>query len=305
MGLLVKPLEPVLFRWHGEYSPSLSGPMNKGVSEPLPLISTITGALYRSLKGGSYVRDEEKLAEEFKAVLGDVWGPVVFVEGKRRGCRSAAGKFVLFHDYPGRLGVLRLDGDTLVTVYREKEKDYIVPEQVNRTGIGRDLAKRNAKEHLLYSVKLVDLGSTVLKNFEDVKEWGIYVKTDAKYRGVVRLGGRGRTAAVKELDLDLPNKGEKSVVASPVLLDSDKRSIVTVDDLMEMRVEGVALANVLEYGKIGVVGRGYSLSYNSRRPLYPALLPGSVLNRTDREKVGLFKELGWGSLLRFSSPPQG
>jgi CRISPR-associated protein Cmr3 len=307
MGLLIKPVEPMFFRWSGEYSPNFSGPMNKGVSEPLPLMSTIAGALYKAVKGLDRLKPGEEV-EQFKGVLGELWGPLIYVKGKRKKGGNK-GEYLLVHQYPGKLLVLRLEesGVVLNRIKKEEkggddenEADEIIPKQVSKIGVGRDLAKRSAMDHLLYSSQFVDFYATIRGEFENVEKWGIYVETGVKYEGVLELGGEGRLAKVEKFDLKIPeSKGELSILLSPALLSVGSGKWVLIDDILNEKVENYTLKDIVCGAKIGVIGTGFNTSMRARRPLYPALMPGSILKVRDR-KIGELKELGWGSLLGFS-----
>lgn len=305
MGLLIKPVEPMFFRWSGEYSPNFSGPMNKGVSEPLPLMSTIVGALYKAVKGIKFLTPDKEL-EEFKNELGELWGPVIYVKGKRKE-GGKKGEYLLVHNYPGRLLVLRLESEVVVNkVDKEsngrikKEIDVITPKQVSKIGVGRDLTKRSAMDHLLYSSQFVDFYATIKSEFEEVENWGIYVDTKVEYEGVLELGGEGRLAKVQKFNLSIP-KGEEelSVLLSPALLTGVSGGWLVVDDILNEKVENYTLRDILYRAKLGVIGIGFNTSVKARRPLYPAIMPGSILKVRER-KIGELKELGWGSLLGFS-----
>ncbi|MCQ4449058.1 MAG: type III-B CRISPR module-associated protein Cmr3 [Sulfolobales archaeon] len=73
MFIIIRPLKPVSFRWGGEFSPTLSGPMNKGVSEPLPLPSTIAGFIYSITHGGGKREDLTELSLEKESVKAKLW----------------------------------------------------------------------------------------------------------------------------------------------------------------------------------------------------------------------------------------
>ena len=325
MVLLIKPIEPVFFRWHGEYSPNFSGPMNKGISEPLPLISTVIGAIYRKVKGIKIAQPSNEL-EELKSVFNDVWGPLIYVKGSRR---NTVGEFLLVHDYPGKLITFRLEKDGVTPIINEHKDndcineeakegdcgvdmhkyriDEIMPKQINKIGIGRDLGKRTAKEHMLYSSQFIDLQATIMENFKDVTEWGILVETQVKYNGVMELGGEGRVVKVNEVDVQIPTGGKYSALLSPLLLSVNNNvgneRLASLDDVLKLNIDGKindkTLRNVLCRGKIGVIGIGYSMSLNARRPIYPALFPGSLLRNINERKLGELNELGWGSLLHY------
>jgi CRISPR-associated protein Cmr3 len=305
MYILLTLLEPSLFRWHGEYSPNYSGPMNRGISEPLPLISTIAGALYWKIYGiNTSDRDTDAIKEGFDKI----WGPLIYVEGALKADGNGE-RYVLVHHYPGRLSVYRVEKDIITSVATKEGKAYeVIPLTSSKIGVGLDMSSKIAAEHLLYSQQLIDLRNTIYSYFTEVKRWGILVRVDkdvGNVSGLMSLGADGRLAKVISApDISLPNSQgcEKSVVLSPVLvtLDRERGSFALFDELLNVTVENQPIKNIIaDEARVDLIGIGYSALFNIRRPMYLAIMPGSRLKNVSKDSIGFFKELGWGSLLRF------
>ncbi|BCU67982.1 hypothetical protein HS7_14190 [Sulfolobales archaeon HS-7] len=300
MGLLIRPIEPVFFRWYGEYSPNFSGPMNKGISEPLPLVSTVLGAIYRKYVGIKTLTPQNEI-QEFEKTFVDVWGPVIYVKGVYAKRETQKGEFIMVHDFPGKLLLLEKREDRVVLARDEDGNPIkIEPAEINRIGIGRDLGRGSSKEHMLYSSKLEDLNATVIRNFKEVETWGIYLEMPISFDGVIEIGGEGRVAKVSEVSLSLNKGGGKSVLVSPALIPlTDNVRITSLDDVLKLKVDDVEVKDILMSGKLGVIGTGFSMSVGARRPMYPAILPGAILKVNAKRKLGELSKLGWGSLLQF------
>ena len=275
--LIIRPLKPLSFRWGGEFSPALSGPMNRGVSEPLPLPSTVTGFLYSITKGGGKeVRGGLSLEEDLRTVGSKVWGPLLRV-----------GDDYYAHSYPGRL--IRVTGWRL----GEEVSVGAVLAVVNRIGIGLRFDTKNAMEHMIYSQQLVKVrdGGIVVEVGVDVKE------------GYYTMGGEGGLVRVEPIhDVRPPDSGDEGLVLSPVIM-APRDGVRSVEDLYDMEVEGCGrLGDIAVSVKVGLIGLGFNLTHNVRRPIYPAIMPGSRLRCNRRGNIGLFRDYGWGSVLPVAVP---
>lgn len=285
--LLIKPLKPISFRWGGEFSPILSGPANKGVSEPLPLPSTIAGFLYSVIKNGGDRKDVDKLSlkEDLNTINIKLWGPLLYANGK-----------YYSHSYPGKL--IKLDSQWKrveeVDVYKMKDKVLYI---INKIGIGIDFDSKNAKESLLYSQELIKING------------GIVIESDQKIEGYYTMGGESSIVKVEVFnDIKVPQKGDYGLVLSPIIFNPIEK-IISIEDLYNAEIEGVGklkditvskLTGESNLIKIGLIALGYNMAYNVRRPIYPAIMPGSVIKYEKRGNIGLFAERGWGSVLPIS-----
>ncbi|BFI75772.1 hypothetical protein [Sulfurisphaera ohwakuensis] len=278
--LLIKPLKPLSFRWGGEFSPILSGPMNKGVSEPLPLPSTIAGFLYSVTKNAGNKKDVERLSleDDLNTVKVKLWGPLLYIKGN-----------YYAHSYPGK--IIRLENWKMI-----EEVDVVnVLKVINKIGIGIKGDSKAVKESLLYTQQLIK-----------IREGGILVETDYEIKdGYYTMGGESSIVKIETLkEVNIPQKGKYGLVISPIILKPVNR-IITIYDLYDMEIEGLGklrdvIVNKLPV-KLGLIGVGFNISYNVRRPIYPAIMPGSIINYKEKANLGLFRENGWGSVLPVDS----
>jgi len=297
MFIIIKPLKPVSFRWGGEFSPALSGPMNKGVSEPLPLPSTIAGFIYSITHGGGKREDLTQLSLENESVKVKLWGPLLYHKGK-----------YYAHSYPGKLieldnWELKLNEDGKV----EEIEAIDLLSVTNKIGIGIRFDSKAVIDKLLYTQQLIKI------------EGGIIVEVEGEVNeGYYTMGGESSIVKVEPLEFTPPESGDYGLVISPVILPPIEK-VISVDDLYDVEIKGCGkLSDVIVndknddqddvtieklpeklpvkiHVKIGLIGLGFNIAYNVRRPIYPAILPGSVLKCNKRENVGEFT--GWGSIL--------
>ncbi|MFP3203164.1 MAG: hypothetical protein RXR43_13375 [Sulfolobus sp.] len=275
--IMIKPLKPVSFRWGGEFSPTLSGPMNKGISEPLPLPSTIAGFLYSLATGGGKRENLEKLSLENESVKVKLWGPILYHRGK-----------YYAHSYPSKL--IELDNWELKINEDGKVEEVEATNLlgvINKIGIGMRFDNKTVIESMLYTQELIKIeGGIIVEVEQDVKE------------GYYTMGGESSIVKVEPWKFTPPEEGDCGLVISPIIL-SPTEKVVSVDDFYDEEIEGCGkLGDKIVEGipvKIGLIGLGFNIAYNVRRPIYPAILPGSVLKCNKRGNVGKFTS--WGSIL--------
>ncbi len=322
---LFKPIGPSFFRWKGEYSPQARGPKALGISEIFPLPSTVAGAL-------AHLQVEQKGPNSPDKALGEdfeMWGPLIYVKGKKR-CAAV-------HAYPGGMILVHLDEKKFEFIDAFKEALVL-----QRVGVALDYNTKAAMEGRLYSAMMFDLRSIFKKCDADGSDvFGYAVKAYGsglpEPNAIIKFGGEGRLAEVLELRQEdagalkglEPNVGseEALLLASPAPMDvsvyneilpkiqeaSVKEEILYYSPgaapQLEFRDLPSQLKTELEKLKfsrvayIGSVGTGYDMAKNARRPLYPALMPGSIIvSKSQSERMTLTKDplvtCCWGSLIR-------
>lgn len=81
---------------------------------------------------------------------------------------------------------------------------------------------------------------------------------------------------------------------------SPQDDIISIDDFYNIEIKNCGkLAGVLVEElpiKIGLIGLGFNIAYNVRRPIYPAIMPGSIIKCNKRGNIGEFSTT-WGSIL--------
>jgi CRISPR-associated protein Cmr3 len=305
-------LEPYLFRGPGEFDPSTRGVYSSAFSFLVPSPSTVAGALattFGYVETGSMEWDEA-----YSAVLGaKIRGPYL-----RRG--------LLYVENRINEKFIRLD-DVQKYCYLVKEQVYggrkdtkkmeeilrsgFSPRKLMITGIGlmtrTDMRKIADEERgLIYTASFIDY-------FSDTKISNITIEFDiisGKIRTgsyAVRLGGEGRASLLEISESEgyicrIPERADLLYVLSPVLYETGAEFIEQLKaELGKMGDVG----SVKVFGKVDLLGAGYSEVKRRRKPIYQALLPGSVIilekgvdgSRIYEEGIGAGKELGFGSVI--------
>jgi len=130
----------------------------------------------------------------------------------------------------------------------------------------------------------------------------LYVAKPRVVKTVIRLGGEGRLVILKleEGSLPIKEKGGKAstfVLLSPTILPS-LTSPTPVSNIIVGK-EGAKAKKV--YGRVEIIGLGFSEALKKRRVAKPQLLPGTLIEFDGQEDsitwFGELTELGYGSAL--------
>jgi len=323
MLIKFKILGPMFFRGPGEFDPSSRGVYSMGKSFILPTPSTIAGAL-ATLFGSNFSPSQDWISE-YISVLGKIAirGPIISIINKKKTNSSN-----VYLDFSLKNKLLSYDAlNSYATKIKSiiEEEDYakkekmldeldeelkgktISPKIQERIGIGLKMRKENIKvvdedKGLIYSAQYIDysFGEHLLIEayYEIIGE--SKVKTGSYH---TRLGGEGRVCeitikegGIEEL-LKISETANVLYVASPILYDTGK-------DIFES-IRSEIDTNVKIYGKVNLLGAGYSLLNNKRKPIYQALVPGSLIflgeekngGELYRNGLGFAKEIGYGTVI--------
>ena len=303
--ILIRPLDPIVFRWGGEYSPILTGPMNKGSSEPLPLPSTIAGFLYWILTDGNTTQnnntqDEPNIQKDYETISSkvEIFGPFFYAkskDGKENGKTCLA-----IHQFPKKLRVI--NEECKLVDYKSGEQENIFePVYISKIGIGHEISKKRAhtESGLIYTVEYIDYYATAVKKFgiKEVEEYGILVYTNAPINeGYYPFGSEGRLVEVKNVQVDITKVkifGPSIYVLSPIILKANESPspLVISSDInklvvdMEGEKEIKAGDFALNFMRISLIGLGFNVRYNVKRPIYLAMMPWGVEIKDEEEKT--------------------
>ncbi len=321
--LYARPAGFALFRWGGEYTWMTTGPVSSGVSEPLPLPTTMIGALLGTREGAEFSEDSilgalrEKLGCRVEALRGPYYP----------GTRNDT---IYTHLYPGRLVELSLrDGYGVV-------EGVVSGVSSGYGGTALRYDRKSVARGLLYSVELVDAAA--------LEERGVLpeVSMDAlgcggcEYASIAKLGGDMRVARLSCGDtgllenlLESRAEAQYCLVASPILLDDRESAekllegekvevgdctlkpvpLETVERLLgEARscMEVEKLAKQLRL-RVEILSPGVEGSTGFPREPLLAVMPGAVVEcECSREAlkrgVGLYSRIGFGTLLPIKEP---
>jgi len=314
-------LGSMFFRGPGEFDPSSRGVYSMGRSFILPTPSTIAG-VFATLFGSNFSPSQDWLSE-YRNTLGNITirGPFVQIINKDKSKNSdiyldfsLRNKLISYNaleDYANKIKRIITENNYAVKekildeLDEELKNKAISPKLQERIGIGLKVRKDNIKvveESLIYSVQYVDY------SFGDYLMTEIYYEiigdSDIKVGSYnAKLGGEGRVChlIIEEDDIEkllkIDEKANVLYVASPVLYDTGK-------DILEI-IKSELSTEIEIYGKVTLLGAGYSLLNKKRKPIYQALIPGSlILLSTEkngwelyRSGLGFAKEIGYGTVI--------
>lgn len=326
-SVLFTPLEPVCFRWYGLYTWLTTGPFSQAVSEPLPLPSTLVGALIYGLAVAknrlrSIVRSSAKNSED---LLKDI---IELLKLNDCNCSEVAlrGPYII-----SQKGIaLHLMSGHLVVV-NDGKLSVVNPMRVVSKGVALRRDAKSTIRHMLYSVEYVDL-IQVLGEYKIVVDILCNESCELMLEPViVRLGSDGRAAkmSVSIMENSLSRiiseiSSSLFYVASPILLSPSHLKTLMNEGSIE--IDGFTISalskNELEHllnekrdrlvkyfrMKIQMLATGYDMLRNSLREMYPAILPGSVIHMKGGGKESLLRGLGkysyaaWGTAVPLKVP---
>jgi CRISPR-associated protein Cmr3 len=302
-----KPIEPMMFRGPGEFSPVARGPQAHATSLPLPTPSTVSGCLATAMdrKPTASTASWDDAVEEALGLKdkGFLRGPYLIVNDE------------IYLWYQEKL----VNSENLKTLRRIELRealregkpldDLLNPlriETVLRVGIGLKEGKTvDSERGLMYLAKFVDYEAT----FKTTAVWIAVEVHNFDVKGVsgkiVRLGGEGKLARLDVVGVDENKAKLYSFVEDFIRRPSDVAYLYLVTHAFIQEVssglekidDGVYLwpgitrhVNDLmnkvtnggvdvEYiiGRTVLLGAGYDLSRNVKKPMYIALEPGSIL----------------------------
>ena len=314
-------LGSMFFRGPGEFDPSSRGVYSMGRSFILPTPSTIAG-VFATLFGSNFSPSQDWLSE-YRNTLGNITirGPFVQIINKDKSKNSdiyldfsLRNKLISYNaleDYANKIKRIITENNYAVKekildeLDEELKNKAISPKLQERIGIGLKVRKDNIKvveESLIYSVQYVDY------SFGDYLMTEIYYEiigdSDIKVGSYnAKLGGEGRVCQliIEEDDIEkllkIDEKANVLYVTSPILYDTGK-------DILEI-IKSELSSEIEVYGKVTLLGAGYSLLNKKRKPIYQALIPGSLIflstekngRELYRSGLGFAKEIGYGTVI--------
>ena len=310
---LFRVLEPYLFRGPGEFDPSTRGVYSSAHSLLAPSPSTIAGAIATTFGYIDTSSAEWDYAYSMALKGAKFRGPYV-----RRGSiyyveNRINGVFLRLDDIPSYLDMRRkqLCGEMEGGL---KEREFIkrgfIPQKLTFTGIGLKTRTKEMKKvadeerGLIYTANFIDYLSGKDANIETTIEFDIISEKMKNGKYVVRLGGEGRASFLEILKVDsyicrIPEKANLLYVLSPILYETG------VEFVKKLKEELWEASDIKVYGKIEILGAGYSEIKKKRKPIYQALVPGSVISlekslegrKIYEEGIGVGKGLGFGSVI--------
>ncbi len=297
-----------LFRWGGEYTWVTTGPYSTGSTEPLPLPTTLIGAVLGSKKGAEL--DEEEVLKTLSERLG------CSIEALRGPYYPLDNGGIALHVYPGSLLLLDAEG---------RAAGLARIEGVVHRGTALQRHRKSVAPGMLYAVSMLDPARLLFGSGTRIEPEpsldALGCNAGERRLGAARLGGDARIATLG-LDADerlarlLADTNGYCIAASPILLDDTKKAEKLLRgeelELGDCRLRAASITEAVDVAgdaskaktlrvKIEVLHPGvYSDTGFPRRPA-AAVLPGSLLRCTCsrealRNGIGLYSRLGFGTL---------
>ncbi len=319
--LVLRAVGPARPRWWGDFTPTARGPVIHAEATPLPLPSTVVGAIASAfnvqVKTCLQKLSENPLAcqEEALKILGvDGVGPITLAVCDKAGCKPLMPVAI----ETGRNAFIDLEGNT-----------YEVELGV-RMGVGLQRDKKAAMEGLLYSE---ELAWTIRGSNGSTYPYTVAVELETKrslgQSGIVYLGGERTVFQVEVSDKPIletqlkklwgaswekPVKNLVVAVLTPLILELDHVDKVVLkpyEVVVEALKKRLGLRNLepLTRCRIAGLGLGYDVAVNLPRPYKPVLLPGCFFeaelehptqpSRIYRYGLGSqpYHSLGWSQIL--------
>lgn len=318
MKAIFKVFQSMMFRREGEFDISAAGVQSSAQSLPMPYPSTLIGAL-ASIKFNK-APSSKSWIEEVKEVIGkeiNVKGPYLRFKDKLFVYNEIFDLFIPIYkvrEYCNLIKEILKEKDPylrseLDEKIKELGKEEIFKED-ERIGIkleARSKGIKVAEEHAIYSARFVAYREVSAEIILDILKGEI---NKGNYH--IKLGGENKAANLLVEDGSvfeeiknskiIENRANTILVLSPVLFATPLEDI---KDKIEKEI-GIKVENI--YGSVKLLGSGYSLSKEKRKPIYASLLSGSVIVLKDlvnsekvyQEGIGVAKELGYGTLLPIS-----
>lgn len=333
IGIRFRIIEPMMFRKSGEFDPSSRGFQSSAQSLLMPTPSTVVGAISTSLMKGRTL-SETNWVDEYLQIIG--------MDSVLRGPYLIAEQRIFVEDRINNvlleLTEVKNEIEELCRAYKEgflkiekKGKGMHIGSFIERVGIGltvrakdKDKSTKIAKEGLLYSASFVDYSS------KDMGITSVYLHMDV--RGslcdmlrdfkVLRLGGEERVALLGPSTETIVEKLRRGLweskntftgkltlfLISPALFRSGKKISVLKEEIKGHIARACkSLSGIKVYGRVTLLGAGYSLSKGGRKPIFVAIEPGTLIlvDVIDCNLESLYwngigevgREIGYGSLL--------
>ena len=321
----IKPLEPLMFRGSGELDPSSRGVYSHALSLIIPRPSTITGALITYLltqrpqlaKYCTSISSFTDLLECYRRVLEEF------------GIYAVRGPYF----YSSRKDVIYIPiilGDETLLVEYDQLRYYFLQEHGD---ILRFFFEKNANEEFLLKFKHIEkeLKANKLSLLQDkLFRTGIMLSDRTEYASKTTVEGCIYTVRYITYPFDIELRFKLIISNSSPLLDKELCTALklggdhrvakfSLDCKCKDKVDGLLKLSsastkyylllsplpIKEYidvkyiGILDVIGLGFSIAKSRRKPLYPALLEGSIVKiSTDKYcledllKRGLYGLLG-------------
>nr|WP_016732230.1 type III-B CRISPR module-associated protein Cmr3 [Sulfolobus islandicus] len=269
--VLIKPLEPLMFRSQGEFEPLITGSHTTAQSLIIPRPSTIAGMLgyilfNKSSGTGDWLSDLTNL------LATTIYGTFIETNGEYL-FPLRMGNYLALVDQQHLINLpILLEKEYeqrekgIYELFYDKNKLFQIINQQDRIGISIDKSTRTVKEHYLYSARYLA--------FKKEVNYVIFIDNDAisdKINGkIVNFGGENRIAKleVDDYKVDIGIEEEYYLTLSPILIPDE-----ALDNFLDNISDYVAM------GKVDKISLGFDIANTKRKEMLTAILEGSIVKR--------------------------
>ncbi|MEM4667463.1 MAG: type III-B CRISPR module-associated Cmr3 family protein [Thermofilum sp.] len=319
----IKPLEPLMLRGPGEFDPSARGVSAAAVSQAFLAPSTVAGLLVSLLLRqpvepvSDWMCYVDRMLELLNK-LGIRWirGPYL-AQGSTPYVPIRAGGDLFFIDlhqlaYHFKRELANIEkGDLEGFMSRLRQiQDRAEPRLQERVGIALTAREglKAVREGFLYTASYVSVRCDYIA-VEIGSDSGAAPGSLARLNGAAAaVGGEGRVARLEVLGVDggvaelvagSEFEGGYAVLLSPLVLRSPMR-IERKGGRVSVKVGDKCFLELIS-GTVGLRGLGFSIAERSRKPVYPAILEGSIVKLCEGQRytrdVGPYANVPGGALL--------
>lgn len=332
-SLCFKVTTPMIFRKPGEFTPFARGPHVTATSSPLPMPTTVLGAIsscLMDLKKSSCLKMEGVVEwhEELEATMNlskEDWfrGPYLLLktEGAPEIYVQHSDELILLDSLYSAVEVFSkeilengFDGRLIRTMYDLLKKAPISFK--DRVGIALENIVKGVREGFIYMAREVDYSKLI-------KKGDVYIAIDSSkdikevHNKIIGIGGERRIAKIsieepffiKKIKRELEKRKER--IKGMLLYMVSHALFETPTTLREIKenLENNFKVNIKQItGRISIIGAGYSIRRGVRKPMYASLEPGSMIlvEETDPGELqhvitsglsGIASNLGFGTLV--------
>ncbi|PVU74352.1 type III-B CRISPR module-associated protein Cmr3 [Acidianus hospitalis] len=296
--VLIKPLEPLMFRSQGEFEPLITGSHTSAQSLIIPRPSTIAGLFGYILFNGTPLSNNDWL-DNVVHLLDNmtIYGTLIEADGKylfplRMGNLFALVKQKTLSSLPDLLK----GGEEyekwekgIYDIFYEKNFLFELIGSQDRIGISIDKQTRTVKEHYLYTARYIsfkerNIAYAVFIDSDDksdkmkgasqpvIETLFAPNKIDGMNGKVINFGGESRVVKIEVKNSDdviIEGVNEDYYLAlSPILIPDD-----SLDDFLDNVTKYVAM------GKVDKITLGFDISRKRRKEMRTAVLEGSVIKK--------------------------
>ena len=301
--VLIKPLEPLMFRSQGEFEPLITGSHTSAQSLIIPRPSTIAGLFGYILFNGTPLSNNDWLDNVVKLLDNmTIYGTLIEADGEYLFPLRMGNLFALVKQETLLCLPKLLEGGEeyekwekgIYDIFYEKNILFKLIGSQDRIGISIDKQTRTVKEHYLYTARYISFKKRNIAYavFTDSD------KSDEMNGKVINFGGESRVVKIEVVNSDdVISEGVNEdyyLALSPILIPDD-----SLDDFLDNVTKYVAM------GKVDKITLGFDISRKRRKEMLTAVLEGSVIKKDfikafkgdDRFEKYQYQKIGYNTIM--------